>query len=96
MPTPLKDIEVRAAALQVRPGPWDAYVWCTAKPDRVKKVVFHYQLGGAWQQVEDAEYPFELSVPVPDAQQDFRFHTDLIGADGQAHTTPEAMLAAPR
>ena len=96
VPTPLKDIEVRAAALQVRPGPWDAYVWCTAKPDRVKKVVFHYQLGGAWQQVEDAEYPFELSVPVPDAQQDFRFHTDLIGADGQAHTTPEAMLAAPR
>jgi hypothetical protein len=96
VPTSLKDIEVRAAAVQIRPGPWDAYVWCTAKPDRVKKVVFHYQLGGAWKQVEDAEYPFELSIPVPDPAQDLRFRAEITGADGQTSSTPEATLAAPR
>ncbi len=96
VPTAVKDIEIRAAALQVRPGPWDAYVWCTAKPDRVKKVVFHYQLGGDWKQVEDVEYPFELSVPVAGAAQDLRFRVEITGADGQTHTTPEALLAAPR
>lgn len=96
VPAPLKGIEVRAAALQVRPGPWDAYVWCTAKPDRVRKVVFHYQLGGAWQHVEDAAYPFELSVPVPDATHDFRFRAEITGIDGQTSTTPETLLSAPR
>ncbi|MCX7009630.1 MAG: hypothetical protein NTY53_20695, partial [Kiritimatiellaeota bacterium] len=96
VPPPLKDIELRAAAIQIRPGPWDGYVWCTAKPDRVKKVVFHYQLGGEWKQVEDAEYPFELSIPVPAAGQDLRFRAELTGADGQTSATPEATLAAPR
>ena len=96
VPTSLKDIELRAAAIQIRPRPWDGYIWCTAKPDRVKKVVFHYQLGGEWKQVEDAEYPFELSIRVPAAGQDLRFRAELTGADGQTSTTPEATLAAPR
>ena len=94
--TGVKDVEVRAAAVQVRPGPWDAYVWCTAKPDLVKKVVFHYQLGGDWQQVEDAAYPFELSVPVPDVAQSFHFRAEITGTDGQTYTTTEATIGAPR
>jgi hypothetical protein len=96
VPTSLKDVEVRAAAIQIRPGPWDGYAWCTAKPDRVKKVVFHYQLGGDWKQVEDAEYPFELSVPVADGAQPVRLRADIIGVNGQTTTTPEAALAAPQ
>jgi hypothetical protein len=89
------DIEVRAAALQVRPGPWDAYLWCTAKPDRVKQVAFHYQLGGEGKKVVDEEYPFELSIPVADAAQPLRFRTEITGVNGQTMTTPEATLAAP-
>ena len=96
VPSATPDIEVRAAAVQVRPGAWDAYLWCTAKPDRVKKVIFHYQLGGEWKKFEDTEYPFELSVPVADPAQPLRFRVEITGVNDQTSTTPEATLAAPR
>ncbi len=96
VPSVMPEIEVRATAIQVRPGPWNAYLWCTAKPDQVKRVLFFYQLGGAWKKVEDGEYPFETSIPVTDADQPIRFRTEIIGVNGQTSTTPEATLAAAR
>jgi len=90
--TTLKGVEVRAAAIQARPGPWDAYVWCTAMRKQARKITFHYQLGATWRQVEDAEYPFEITVPVADATKPFRFRVEGVGADGAPFTSPEAVI----
>lgn len=92
--TTLKGVEVRAAAIQVRPGPWDAYVWCTAMPKQARKVTFHYKLDGEWQKTEDAEYPFELSVPVAGVAQALRFRVEGVAADGTAFTSAEAVIGA--
>jgi hypothetical protein len=90
--TTLKDVEVRAAALQVRPGAWDAFVWCTALPKQARQVTFHYQVHDRWQQVEDREYPFELSVPVADVKSRLQFRVTGVAADGTSFTSPAATL----
>ena len=89
-------IEIRAAALQGGPGPWEAYVWGTASPQQVAKLTLHYNTSGAWQQIVAREYPFEFSVPVPAAETAFRFFVDGQRADGQAFRTPESVLGATR
>jgi hypothetical protein len=90
--TTLKDVEVRAAAIQARPGPWDAYLWCTALPSQARKLTFYYQLDGPWREVDDAEYPFQLTVPIADAGTPVRFRVTGVAADGAPFTSPEATL----
>ena len=90
-------VEVRAAALQVLPGSWDAYVWCTASPQQARKLTLHYTTSNDWEKfkpLQILEYPFEFSVPVRDPGAAFRFY--LVGEtpDGKEFTTKEAVIGA--
>ncbi len=89
-------IDARAAVIQLDPGPWNAYAWCTAMPKDAKTVVLHYSIGGEWQKQEDAEYPFEFSVPVADPAVSFRFRMELTPPDGRTVTSAEAVISAMR
>jgi hypothetical protein len=91
--------QVRAAAIPGVPGiaGWDAYVWCTATPTDAREVTFRYRVGdGAWQETRDAEYPFELSVPVEDRKSGFEFQVEVQSArDSRAKTEVGKLTATP-
>ena len=88
-------VEVRAAALQVLPGSWDAFVWCTASPEQARKLTLHYATtGSGWQKFEALKYPFEFSVQIREPGAAFRFY--LVGETpaGKEFTTKEAVIGA--
>lgn len=85
-------IAARAAAIQVEPGNWNAYVWCNASPAQAKSATLHYQLDGQWRQLNKAEYPFEFLVPMADEKKALTLKIELRGADGKPIITPEATL----
>jgi hypothetical protein len=87
-------VEVRAAAIQIAPGPWDAYVWCTASPKQARKVTLHFTAGGPWQQLTDSEYPFEFSLPVAQPNAAFRFYAEGETPSGQKFKTQESTIGA--
>jgi hypothetical protein len=91
-------LEARAAAIPAPPGltGWEAYLWCTAAPTEVGEVTFHYRTpGGPWQTTRDAEYPFELSFQIPDAETPLEFSVELKTTGGATVSTPRATLNAP-
>ncbi|MBN2450031.1 MAG: hypothetical protein JXR77_06560 [Lentisphaeria bacterium] len=88
---------VRAAVIQVLPGPWDAYVWCAASPQQVRRATLHFSIdGAAWQGCEVDRYPFEFSVPVADPAAAFRFRVEGETPSGKPFHTAEAGIAALR
>lgn len=89
-------VNIYAVALQLAPGPWDAYVWCTAFPQQARSVRLHYQLGSEWQQLDNLEYPFEFSVQVKDGQTPFRFSVEGTTADGKVFRTAESVIGVGR
>jgi hypothetical protein len=87
-------IEARAAAIQIAPGSWDAYAWCTASSKEVRKTILHYRADGAWKKLEDAEYPFEFSIPVPGEKTTFKFRLEGETVRGEKFSTAESELRA--
>jgi hypothetical protein len=90
----LKDAvaETRAAAIQVDPGSWDAYIWSTASPEQAKTATLHYTIGERSQAMVVERYPFEFSVPVSDERQEVSFHLDLAKPDGTVIAGPQGRL----
>jgi len=86
-------IAAQAAALQVGPGAWDAYVWCTASADQARSVTLRYTVGGVTRTIVDEEYPFEFSVPVADPRAVFRYTVDGTTPAGKTFHTSEATIA---
>lgn len=84
--------DVYAAALQMAPGPWDAYIWSTASPQQASKVSLRYEAGDGWHQIDDQEYPFEFSVPVKEGQTIFRFFIEGVTTDGKEFRTVESVI----
>ena len=85
-------IEVRAAAIQIEPGPWQAYVWSTAESRGLKEISLTWTIGTKTGTLKNLEYPYEFSIPVPGVETDFRFHTSGIKADGTTFTTAETTI----
>ncbi len=87
----------RAAALRVRPGPWDAYVWSAATPQQATAAALHYSLGGGeWKQTDDPQYPFEFTIPIEDEQTAVCFRLDLTRPDGSSTRGNEGVVRAGR
>ncbi len=84
--------QTRAAAIQVEPGAWLAYVWSTASPQQTRSATLRYQLSGQEHTLSKNEYPFEFLVPVSAGQQAFRFELDLNQPDGKTLTSPPGEL----
>jgi hypothetical protein len=87
-------IEARGAAIQVAPGPWDAFLWCTASPEQAQRVTFHHRIGGQWREWTDTEYPFEFSLPVASAGDSCQFFIVGRTRDGAEFRTAEVTLGA--
>jgi hypothetical protein len=89
---PSEPAAVRAAAIQVEPGSWQAYVWSTASPRQARSARLHYQIDGRWRTLDKPDYPFEFMVPVANERQAVRFKLELTQPDGKTTTSPEATL----
>jgi len=87
-----KDLEVRAAAIQIEPGPWQAYVWSTAESRSLREISLTWTIGTKTGTLKDLEYPYEFSVPVPAGETAFRFQTSGIKADGTPFMTDETTI----
>lgn len=87
-----KDMELRAAAIQMEPGSWDAFVWSTAASGSIKEVTIDWQAGDLKGTIKDADYPYEFSVPVPAGTTRFTFTTHGIKADDTPFLTKPMTL----
>ena len=85
--------DICAAAMQVTPGQWDAYIWCTASSQQVTRVRLRYQTDDGWHQLDDLEYPFEFSIPVKAGQSVFRFTVEGTTPEGKQFSTTESAIA---
>lgn len=85
-----KDMKIQSAAIQILPGPWDAYVWSSAGSGTLKEIRLEWTIGNQTGTIMDMDYPYEFSVPVPAGETRFTFKTSGIKADGttfQSKTT---------
>jgi hypothetical protein len=87
-----KAMEVRAAAIQVEPGPWDAYVWSTAESRTLSEITLTWKAGERKGSLTDRDYPYEFSVPVLVGETKFRFTTSGIRSDGTTFETGEGVI----
>lgn len=85
-------MEVRAAAIQIEPGPWDAYVWSTAGSKELREITLSWRTGGEEGSITDEDYPYEFSVPAPAGATEMRFTTSGIRADGTTFETDERVI----
>jgi hypothetical protein len=85
-------VEVRAAAIQVEPGPWQAFVWSTAGTNDLKNVRLTWNAGAKSGTQEVGEYPFEFSVPLATGQTSCRFKVEGTKADGTPFSIAEQTL----
>lgn len=81
-------MEVRAAAIQVEPGPWHAYVWSTAASKTVQEMTLTWKTEDDGGTLTGTEYPYEFSIPVP-AGQSFSFRVSGIRSDGSLFDSVE-------
>lgn len=90
------DMKVRAAAIQMEPGAWDAFVWSTAASGSLKEISLHWQIGDQNGTLKDTDYPYEFSVPVPAGETRFTFTTRGLKADGtEFKTEPNVIGVSP-
>jgi hypothetical protein len=82
-----KGMKLRAAAIQMEAGPWDAFVWSTAASGSLKEITLEWQAGKQTGTIKDTDYPYEFSVPVPAGESRFTFKTSGIKADGTTFKT---------
>ena len=87
------DVKVKAAAIAVSPGPWDAYIWCTAGDGQARCVTFETRTDGQWQSHTDDDYPFEFNLPIGPDRTSLRFRVHWEDQNGQRFTSQEATLA---
>ncbi len=81
------DMEVRAAAIQIEPGPWDAYIWSTAGSRELRQISLNWIAGDQRGTLSEEDYPYEFSVPVPQGVTQLSFTTNGIKADGARFET---------
>jgi hypothetical protein len=84
-----KMMELRAVAIQVDPGPWDAYIWSTAGSGKLREITLTWKAGDKQGSVTDYDYPYEFSIPVT-VGDELRFTTRGVRSDGSTFETSEA------
>jgi len=87
-----KDLEIRAAAIQVEPGTWDAYVWSNAASESLKEINLTWTVGNRTESIKDIDYPYEFSVPVLNGEKSFRFTISGIRADNTTYKSNELTI----
>ncbi|NQU43597.1 hypothetical protein HQ520_09945 [bacterium] len=91
------EVYAKAAAIQMLPGKWDAYIWCTSDYYQAQKVNLEYKIAdGDWTTIEDTEYPYEFTIPVDDPAKTVTFRMQGEDREGGTFSIPEAILGAVR
>lgn len=85
-------MELRAAAIQFQPGPWQAYIWSTAASGALKECRLIWHAGETSGELLDTDYPYEFSIPVQAGNPTLRFRMTGIRADGTAFRSEESAL----
>ena len=87
-----KDMQVHAAAIQVEPGGWDAYIWSNADSGSLKEINLTWKDGNQTETIKDIDYPYEFSVPILNGKKAFKFTTSGVRSDGTTFTTNEMTI----
>jgi hypothetical protein len=86
---------VTGIRISVVPEFADAYVYLDATEKQTREVRFRYRIGsGAWTDVRDEAYPFELSVHLPEPEQPAEVQIEAIDRDNRKHEGPRLRLAS--
>lgn len=78
--------QVSAMTLSFGRGLTSAYIWLEANADQLKRAtLYHRPVGSAtWQQADDMSFPFEFSLPLPDALSGLEWRVEGVRADNGA------------
>jgi len=74
-------VNIKAAAIQVEPGFWHAYVWSEAASLTVKEMTLTWKAGSLSGTVKDCDYPYEFSIPLTSLEKSFTFFINGVKAD---------------
>ena len=74
--------EVTATAFRFGRGLTSVHVWLKAGPAQVKRATCIADFGSGPQRFECAEFPFEVTIPVPDGAKSFRCRVRMDVGDG--------------
>ncbi|WP_304066990.1 hypothetical protein [Pedobacter glucosidilyticus] len=85
-------MKVNAAAIQILPGSWSAYIWSNANSKSLNEISVSWTCGDKTGVLKDLEYPYEFSIEVPDKEKQFRFSVSGIDVNGSAFQTKEAVI----
>jgi len=84
--------EVRAAAIQMLPGDWQAYIYSTAESKTLKTITLKWKTENDAGTVVDTDYPYEFSVPVAAGTDSFSFTVTSVNVNGKTVKTPELSI----
>ncbi len=85
-------VKVKAAAIAVESGPWNAFIWSSASPDQAAKVIFETYVDGSWKTTEDSRYPFEFSLPMDSPDKLLQFKVRIEGKNGKTVSSGNLVL----
>ena len=85
-------VRVKAAAIAVSAGPWDAFVWSSASPDQAQKVTLECYENGEWKAKDDDSYPFEFSIPMESPDALLQFRVRILDKGGKSHKSGSLVL----
>lgn len=87
-----KNLNLRAAAIQMVPGPWDVYASSTAASGSPKEISLEWRIGDQTGTIKDPDYPYGFSIPVPAGETRFTFRISGIKVDGTAFQSNPAFI----
>ena len=85
-------VEARAAALQLEPESWHAYLWSPAEAASLAEFRVEWEAGGVAGSQSVSRYPYELFVAVPPGAREIGFTVSGRHADGRAFRLPRQAL----
>jgi hypothetical protein len=85
--------QVTGMLISVVPEFADAFIYSDATEKQTRRMRLAYRVGeGAWQQLEDAAYPFEFSVQLRDPAQPLEFTLEAEDRQGQRERSAPLLL----
>lgn len=89
-------VEIRAAAIQIEPGPWQAYAWSTAGSQSLRGLRIDWTLGEETRTSVVTSYPYEISIPVPAGIPAVRLDISGVQSNGTPFRIGEQILGVGR
>lgn len=84
--------QVKAAALQIEPGWWDAFIWSDASYGDFKEMTVYWDSGSQSGSKSKSSYPYEFSIPVYDGQRELSFVIEGTTKSGETFRTEERRI----